>query len=186
MNCFDERPYDLMFSGQFTERKLPFFFAEIAQKVSKNIDGLKVLILGDGPLKNEFFQNLNQSGIDYTYAGFVKQEDLPQYYSSSKLFLFTTRLDPWGVVANEALASGTPVIVTPYAGVADDLVIDSFNGHVIDMNSDLWTEKILEILSQPLEWTRLSKNSFESVQEYTFENAAKGIMDACNYASMSK
>jgi glycosyltransferase involved in cell wall biosynthesis len=186
MNDFDDRPYDLMFSGQFTERKLPFFFAEIAQKVSKNIDGLKVLILGDGPLKNEFFQNLDQSGIDYTYAGFVKQEDLPKYYGASKLFLFTTRLDAWGVVSNEALASGTPVIVTPYAGVANDLVIDSFNGYVIDRNSDLWAEKIIEILNIPSDWKRFSENSFESVKDYTFENAAKGILDACTYASKSK
>jgi len=179
---FDERPYDLMFSGQFTERKLPFLFAEIAKNVAKDIKNIKVLILGDGPLKESFLGYLDQHKINYTYAGFIKQEELPLYYSKSKLFLFTTRWDPWGVVANEALASGTPVIVAPYAGVANDLIVENHNGHIVDTKSDLWIKKTLDILQNSQEWARLSNNSVQSIQDYTFDNAAKGILDACAYA----
>ena len=179
---FDERPYDLIFSGRFAEEKLPFLFAEIAKNVAKDISNVKVLLLGDGPLKESFLKKLDQNKINYTYAGFVKQEDLPIYYSASKLLLFTTRLDSWGVVANEALASGTPVIVTPYAGVANDLVTEKYNGHIIDTNIDLWAKKILGILQNHEEWARLSNNSVQSIQNYTFDNAAKGILDACTYA----
>jgi len=179
---FKEREYDLMFSGQFTERKLPFLFADVAEKVSKHISDLKVLILGDGPMKEELFAKLNNCGINYHYAGFVAQEELPKYYSSAKLFLFTTRLDPWGVVVNEAMASGTPVITTPYAGVINDLLIDEQNGYILNGDSDIWSKKVIEILKNQDLWQILSLNAKESVKEFNFDNAAKGIIEASEYA----
>lgn len=179
---FKDREYDLMFSGQFTERKLPFLFADTAQKVSKRIKNLKVLILGDGPLKEEFFSKLQEYNINYHYAGFVSQEELPKFYSNSKLFLFTTRLDPWGVVVNEALASGTPVITTKYAGVVNDLLIDKLNGSVLEIDSDQWSKHVIEILSNINLWQVLSLNAKESVKEFNFDNAAKGIIEASEYA----
>jgi len=179
---FEERKFDLMFSGQFTERKLPFFFAEIAKEVSLCIPTLKVLILGDGPLKKEFLSQLDRDKIDYLYAGFVDQKELPSYYSSARLFLFTTRLDPCGVVANEALASGTPVIVTPHAGVANDLVQDKYNGYVITIDSTKWAHRALEVLQDKEKWKNLSTHATESVKRYTYDNAAAGIFDACEYS----
>lgn len=181
-NKFEDREYDLMFSGQFTERKLPFFFAEIIEKVLKHIPNIKVLILGDGPLKEEFLLRLNNTNVNYYYAGFVKQGELQKYYSNSKLFLFTTRLDPWGVVVNEAMASGTPVLTTPYAGVINDLLIDSINGFILPVDSDIWSKKALEILDNKELWNSLSKASTNLVQEFNFDVAAKGIIDASEFA----
>lgn len=181
---FKDREYDLMFSGQFTERKLPFLFAEVAEKVSRKIENLKVLILGDGPLKDKFFTKLENASIDYHYAGFVSQNELPKYYSDSKLFLFTTRLDPWGVVVNEAMASGTPVLTSPFAGVVNDLLMNQKNGYILDIDSSIWSEKAIEILSNQNLWKDLSQNAKESVVDFNFDNAAKGIIDAseCAYA----
>ncbi|MFA6189056.1 MAG: glycosyltransferase family 4 protein [Sulfuricurvum sp.] len=179
---FYERNYDLMFSGQFTERKLPFFFAEIAKKVSHIRPNIRVLILGSGPLKEEFLKQLVDDHIEYTYPGFVSQEELPSYYCDAKLFLFTTRLDPWGVVANEALASGTPVLVTPHAGIANDLVKNDDNGYILNTDSALWATQILATLDNPEQWQKLSTNAVKSVNSYTYENAAMGILNACSYA----
>lgn len=179
---YQDRKFDLMFSGQFTERKLPFLFAEIAKKVSDRVSGLKVLILGSGPLKEEFLGRLMHDNINVEYAGFVGQEELPSFYASARLFLFTTRLDPWGVVANEALASGTPVFVTPYAGVTADLVKDGENGFVLESNSDVWADRIVELLQDLVLWKKLSLNAKESVEKFNFDNAAKGILNACEYA----
>lgn len=179
---FDERPYHLMFSGQFTERKLPFFFAEIAQKIAKKIPNLKVLILGNGPLKDEFFGLLKRYHIDFHYAGFVAQEKLPDYYSDAKLFLFPTLLDPWGVVANEAMASGTPVITTPQAGIIDDLLIDQQTGYILPIDSDIWSETVISLLNSSSVWNQLSSNAKRHVQDYNFDAASRGIIDAAEYA----
>lgn len=179
---FENREYDLMFSGQFTDRKMPLFFSEIAGKVSKEFPKLKVLVLGEGPLKEEFFSKLESLNIDFHYAGFVTQEELPSFYSRSKLFLFTTKLDPWGVVVNEALASGTPVLTTPFAGVANDLIINGKNGYVLPVDSKFWSQKIISLLNNQVQWNNLSIFSKRSVREFNFDAAAKGIVEACEFA----
>ncbi|MBM1105812.1 glycosyltransferase [Aurantibacter crassamenti] len=180
---FNIRKYHIMYSGQFTERKLPFFFADVVIKLAQKIDGFKVLILGSGPLQEELFSKLDAHNIDYDFPGFISQEKLPEYYSDAKLFLFTTRMDPWGVVANEAMASGTPVITSPYAGIVNDLLVDDNTGFAIKIDSDLWANKAFEILSNSDEWNRLSKNAKGKVQELNFESSAKGVIDAIDHVS---
>ena len=179
---FDDRTYDLMYSGHLAEHKLPFLFANIVEKISKNIPDIKILILGEGPLKQKFFEKLDKSGVNYHYAGFVSQAELPNYYGNSKLFLFTTKGDAWGVVVNEALASGTPVLTTSDAGVVGDLLIHGKNGYVLEADSIIWTHKVMDVLNNPKLWQQLSDNAKESVKKFNFKNAAQGIIDACEYA----
>jgi len=180
-NSFEDREYDLMFSGRFVDQKMPLFFAEVVSKVGQKIPNVKVLILGDGPLKEEFFSKLEECNIDFHYAGFVQQDELPLYYAKSKLFLFPTEIDAWGVVANEAMASGTPVLTSRFAGIIDDLLIDGKNGYVLDIDSTLWSEKATMLLQNKSHWIAFSHNAIESVSEFTFDNAAQGIIDACEY-----
>lgn len=182
-NKFIDRKYDLMFSGNLIDNKNPIFFIDIIKNLSIMMK-LNILIIGDGPLKKDILNKLNSlENVTFDYPGFVAQEELPYYYSNSKLFLFTTRLDAWGVVANESLASGTPVLVTPYAGVANDLVKNDENGYILDIDKEKWSRKIVEILNDESLWNRLSKDAIKSVKNYTFENAANGIITACNYKS---
>lgn len=183
---FNERQYDIMFSGQLYERKMPLFFVEVAEEIAKVYPKLRVLIVGDGPLKENVLSRFSKAQIDYHYPGLLPHEDLPQYYSASKIFLFTTKLDAWGVVANEALATGTPVITTPYAGVSDDLVQNNINGFVLEPNVKLWAEKVVELLSNQDQWELFSKNSSKTLEFYNQHNAAEGIIDACYYAMKLK
>lgn len=175
-----ERKFDLMFSGQFIDRKMPLFFVEIARIVKEHYGKCRVLILGNGLLEEEMIELLEKYNIEYSYPGFISQEDLPIYYAQAKLFLFPTRNDPWGVVVNEAMASGMPVITCSNAGVANDLVIDNFNGYVLPLLEKVWADKIVEIFNCSDEYCRLSENALKHVQTYSFENAAKGIIDAVN------
>lgn len=173
-----EKKYHLMFSGQFIERKLPFFFIEVARIIKERTGNCKVLLIGGGPLEEKMTEKLKEYKIDYDYPGFIEQQQLPGYYSKSKLFLFPTKLDPWGVVANEAMAAGVPVITCENAGVADDLVISEKTGYVLPLKEDVWAEKIISILTQPQLYEQISANAKEHVQKYNFQNAAKGFIDA--------
>jgi glycosyltransferase involved in cell wall biosynthesis len=176
-----EKKYDLMFSGQFIERKMPLFFAEVAQRIKAKRGKCSVLILGSGELKDEFLAKLEEFEIETHYAGYVSQNELPQYYASAKIFLFPTLQDPWGVVANEAMAAGTPVITCENAGVAGDLVIHDVNGHILPLNVDIWAEKTDFLLNNNETYTRLSKQALVDVQNFSYENAAQGIVDAVQY-----
>ncbi|NOY61679.1 MAG: glycosyltransferase family 4 protein, partial [Gammaproteobacteria bacterium] len=179
----NERRYHIMFSGAFHNIKMPLFFAEIAKKLALEIPDLKVLILGNGKLKKDFLNKLDHYEINYDYPGYVKQESLPGYYALAKLFLFPTKLDAWGLVANEALASGTPVITTPHAGIINDLLIDGKNGFILPADIDLWCSKILRLLNKEDQWNQFSQNAVESVKSFNFDDAADGIISACEYAT---
>lgn len=177
-----ERPYDIMYSGQIIDRKMPDFFVEVVCEVKKTIPNLRVLIIGNGALREKMLNNLADAGIEVDYAGFVAQEELPKYYSMSKLLLFTTSNDPWGIVANEALASGTPVITSKYSGVTDDLVVNNWNGYVLENNVTVWASNVIDILTNSSLWMSMHTNANNSLREHTFDNAAKGIIAAAQWA----
>ena len=179
---FEDREYDLMFSGRITEWKGALFFAEIAKKVALKIPNLKVLIIGDGPLREDLLKELEEANIDYHYAGFISQKELPQYYSNARLFLFTTKLDAWGVVVNESMAAGTPVVTTPFAGVINDLVIHEENGYILDMESSKWAENTTTLLLDTDKWRSFSENSKTKVSTFNTDNSTKGFIDAIEYA----
>lgn len=179
---YNERPFDLIFSGQFHERKLPFLFIEICKRVNEARGRCRVILIGDGPLREEMLEQLSLFKVDFVYPGFVQQELLPKYYSAAKVLLFTTRLDPWGVVANEAMAAGTPVITTPYAGVAGELVIDGVTGAVCEPDAEIWTAAAMRLLEDQDHWELCSANAKKVVASYTYDAAAAGIEAACEYA----
>lgn len=179
---FENRKYDIMFSGQFHERKLPFFFFDICKALAIERTNLSVLLIGDGPLRSEVLSKFSESGVVFDYAGFVDQQDLPNFYQSAKILLFTTRMDPWGVVANEAMASGTPVVTSPYAGVANELVIDGISGAVCELDTEIWVRAVNRLLDDKDYWTTCSVNSRKLVKNYNFKSAAKGIENACQFA----
>lgn len=181
-NGYDIRQYDLMFSGQFIDGKLPLFFIDVIIELYRIGRNVKVLIIGDGPLKEKMITKLDDQKIDYFYAGHIDQSDLPNYYSNSKLLLFPTLNDPWGIVANEALASGTPVLTTSDAGVSNDLVIDSKNGYILPIDISKWAVKITYLLENPKIWTEFSQSAFNDVADFNFDNAANGLIDAVNIA----
>lgn len=179
----EEKKYDVMFSGQFIDRKMPRFFCCVVKKIKEKKKDCSVLILGSGPQKNEFLGQLNKFGIDYYYPGFVQQNDLPNYYASAKLFLFPTLNDPWGVVANEACAAGVPVITCENAGVANDLILNGQNGFILPLKSDIWADACFKLLNNKTLYKRFSKEAMSRVQQYNFDVAATGIIDAVKYVS---
>ncbi len=186
INCPQlDKKYDLMFSGQFVERKMPFFFVDVCKEILKKYKTLKVLILGEGKLKSEIIDSLKYWNIDFYYPGFVQQQDLPKYYKQSKIFLFPTKSDPWGVVANEACAAGLPIITTPYSGVADEIVIHNYNGYVIDADIKKWGQYIDNLLSDELLYNKFATNSLKLISSFNDLNASKGIKDAIKYVSIN-
>jgi glycosyltransferase involved in cell wall biosynthesis len=181
----EEKKFDFIFCGRIVEAKNPLFALHVAQDVARRL-GRKVSILfvGSGAqeelVKSEAL--LHPGLIDTEFHGFAAQHELPSLYRSARIFLFPTLADVWGVVANEACAAGLPVIVSPHAGVTDELVLDGENGFVCELEVGAWAEHAELLLTQPAVYQRFSRRSRSLVNEYTFENAALGLVAACRHA----
>jgi glycosyltransferase involved in cell wall biosynthesis len=175
--------YDVMFSGQFIERKLPMFFCDVIEKLYAKKKDLKVLIIGNGPLRESILVRLNNLGVHFCYPGFIQQDVLPSYYANAKILLFPTLEDHWGIVSNEALAAGIPVITTNNAGVAYDLVLPGITGWVIDLEPGLWAEKCLELFDNPQLLNELKANCISHIQNYSLKSSAEGFIKAILYTA---
>jgi glycosyltransferase involved in cell wall biosynthesis len=84
-------------------------------------------------------------------------------------------VDPWGVVANEACAAGVPVIVTPFAGVSGELVVDGETGSILPLDVEAWAQTVTQWLSDDALYARLSSKCRQVVKPYNFENATQGM-----------
>jgi len=85
-------------------------------------------IIGDGPEKQSLM-DLAKSDLGVKFFGFVQPDLVSKYFSLATAFIFPTRYDGWGVVLNEAIAFGLPIIVSD-AAVSSELICDGINGYV--------------------------------------------------------
>jgi glycosyltransferase involved in cell wall biosynthesis len=178
--------FDFIFCGRIEEVKNPLFALDVAAAVAQRL-GRRTSILFVGSGTEE--ENLRKAAaclsalVEAEFHGFATQDELPGLYQSARIFLLPSRWDPWGVVANEACAAGLPVIVSPHAGVAGELVQDGENGFVCRLNPILWAERASSLLVGEDTYRRFALRSSELASRYTFERAAAGVVDACRYAT---
>jgi len=93
-----------------------------------------LVLLGDGPLRgtlNSQLSTLNLHG-HVQMPGFKQYPELPAYYGCASAFIHASTTEQWGLVVNEAMASGLPVLVSNRCGCAADLVQDGVNGLTFD------------------------------------------------------
>lgn len=181
--------YDFVFCGQFVERKNPLFAIRVADGVARRLGRtVSIRFLGKGPMEDEIRQEalLTEGRVDLSFAGYLLQKDMPAEYAASRVFLFPTRMDCWGVVINEACAAGVPCVVSPHTGVANELVVEGENGHVCELDLAMWVERSVRLLTDEALWQRFSVASREKVKGYSFEVAAQGIRDAAVQATAGK
>lgn len=176
-----EKRFDFIFCGRFVTIKNPLFAIEVVRQVSRRLGRrASVVFVGSGELEPEMRMAAEASAAETesVFAGFARQDELPQLYGSARILLFPTQWDPWGVVANEACAAGLPVLISPAAGSARELVRDGENGFVIPLNLETWVDAAVRLLSDSALYAAMSARSRALVQEYSFTNAAAGIAQA--------
>ena len=177
------RRFDVMFSGRIVEVKNPAFFADVCAAIRATLGQCRVLIIGEGEesLKAKIRGVFNQHGVSSEFAGFVPHTALPDYYAQARLLLLPTSGDCWGVVINEAMAAGTPVITTELTAAAGELVLHGRNGYVLPLDVDAWAAAASELLGSESTWESFSQCSRQTVAAFNYDRAAAGILDAFAY-----
>jgi len=179
------KSYDFIFSGRIEPVKNPLFALNVALAVARQLKRkVSILFVGSGSLEAMLSNAARQheEWIEARFAGFVTQAQLPELYCSARILLMPTRWDPWGMVVNEACAAGLPVIVTPAAGAAGDLVHHGENGYIADLNLERWTQLAAGLLTDVALYQRFATRSRQLANEYTFDDATNGFISACRAA----
>jgi glycosyltransferase involved in cell wall biosynthesis len=113
------------------------------------------------------------------FAGFAQREQLSSYYALAEVLILPTYSDPWGLVVNEAMACGLPVIVSKVAGCAADLVREIWNGLLtLPRDESSLLAAMTKIASQPELRNIMRGNSSRHISHYSPEAWSLGITRA--------
>lgn len=182
---FEDRSYDLLFCGHLDEdRKGCLFFAEVVDALVAQGRRPTVRVAGDGPLRAELDRRLRAAGLTPSFDGYVTQKALAEVYGSAKVFLFPSRGDPWGLVANEAIQCGTPVIASPHAQAALELVGPSGAGVVVPLEASAWANAVRRHLDDRAVWEAAHARAVAAARGFSLDRMAQGFLDACAHAAL--
>ena len=117
------------------------------------------------------------------FPGFAQREDLAGLYALAETLVLPTHSDPWGLVVNEAMACGVPIIVSSVAGCSADLVEDGWNGYVVPpRDSEKLSVAIDSLVRQAELKGQMSARSLERIRKYSPEACADGLAAAATSA----
>ena len=143
-----------------------------------------LVLLGDGPLKADLCHMISDLRLnDHVHLpGFKPYDELPVYYALGNAFVHASTTEQWGLVVNEAIASGLPVIVSDRCGCAPELV--NGNGFTFDpTNEDELTARLLEMASlSDEERKHLGDNSYRIAANFAPERFGEGLERAASVA----
>ncbi len=131
-----------------------------------------IYIIGDEPTQ-EFINWKEEKTLNQVhFVGFQSKENLQKWYQAADVFVLPTREDIWGLVINEAMAQGLPVITTNKCVAGLELIKEGQNGYIIPTeNSKALAEAILKIFKQ--DCRAMGQKSLEFIKPYTIENMAQ-------------
>lgn len=141
---------------------------------SKLDDNTGVYIVGGEPTQEylDIIKEYNLKNIHF--VSFISKTELREYYLAADVFVLPTRSDVWGLVINEAMSCGLPVVTTDKCIAGMELIEDDKNGYVVPVdNSDKLAEKCKYILEHSDLATSMTENNLKKIKEYTIEKMAE-------------
>jgi len=143
-----------------------------------------LVVLGDGPLKTDLCRLISDLRLNehVHLAGYKQYDELPVYYASANAFVHASTTEQWGLVVNEAIASGLPVIISNRCGCAPELV--NGNGFTFDpTNEHELAARLSEMASlSDQEQKHLRDNSYRIASNFAPERFGEGLERAASVA----
>jgi len=176
-------------SARFIEKKnLPTLVQAYAEYRRRSEIAAKMpwdlVLLGDGPLRETLNYQLSTLNLNehVQLPGFKPYDELPVYYALANTFVHASTTEQWGLVVNEAIASGLPVIVSNRCGCAPELV--NGNGFTFDpTNEDELATQLFEMASlSDQERNHLGNNSYRIAANFAPERFGEGLERAATVA----
>lgn len=168
-----------LFVGQLIERK----GIELLLDAFKGMQGGELWVAGDGPLRG-LVQDAAQRDGRIEFLGSLGWVELHRRYADVDVLILPSSYEVWGLVVNEAVEHGLPVIATDQVAAADDLLEDGVTGRVVPArNRDALLAAMREIASwSPQQRDRCAIRSRKIADDWSVERAADGIVTAAEIA----
>jgi glycosyltransferase involved in cell wall biosynthesis len=178
-------PVTFFFCGQMIERKgVDLLLLAFDRLIIQGIDAQLLLVGREADLPRFLARISPIARPRIRYEGFQPPEKLPEYFGKSDVFVLPSRHDGWGVVVNQALAAGLPIITSNAVGAGLDLVENGVNGMRVPANDMNALYRSMEMLaSNPELVRRWGEKSREKARDLTPEIGAEKwvrVFDDCS------
>jgi glycosyltransferase involved in cell wall biosynthesis len=144
-----------------------------------------LVLVGDGPLKNELTELRRQLRLETSvhFVRFQQYQQLPAYYGLAEALVLPSLSETWGLVVNEAMAAGLPVLVSDRCGCAQDLVRDGFNGFSFDprATSDI-RDAMLRLSGEQCNRQAMGEYGRQSIRRWSVQSFADNLKRAATMA----
>src|SRR3990167_903200 len=139
---------------------------------------VKLLIAGDGPMCQQIEESVRLNK-QIRYAGRVSGNDVIKVYHAVDVMILPSYTEPWGLVVNEAMALGLPVIVSDRVGCIDDLIIHKKTGIIVKtVDITALQNAVEELMIASDKRANMSNHALKIIETWTLENEAKKICQA--------
>lgn len=165
-----------LFVGRLVSGKGVFDLLDAYQRLTPALrEQVGLVFAGEGAMRADLesrARDIHPGRVHF--AGFVHRDALAAYYALAECFVFPTRTDPWGLVVNEAMACGLPIICTRVAGCAADLVQE--NGRLVSpANVDELANAMEDIATNSDTRERMARESRQVINTHSPERCAAGL-----------
>jgi glycosyltransferase involved in cell wall biosynthesis len=174
-------PRFFLYAGRLVREKGIFDLLRAYRALQPELrENVGLVFVGDGPERSALLQHAAATNPGSVHiVGFAQREQLSAYYALADLLVFPTHTDAWGLVVNEGMACGLPVIASQAAGCVADLVENGWNGRVVPVGNVQQLTSAMEELGNDAELrTLMGRRSRERIEQYSPEAWAAGMANA--------
>jgi glycosyltransferase involved in cell wall biosynthesis len=170
---------NFLFAGKFIDKKNPLLLIDAFVELKKQKENVRLLLVGNGLLENTIKERINllPFGIasSITLLPFQDQHQIKLLYRVANVFVLPSVSETWGLSVNEALASGTPVIVSDKCGSSKDLVKKDINGLVFKSGERQDLLQKMNMMCDGKLIERLSLQTLDSLTQFTYHSFKKAL-----------
>ena len=176
-------PRYFLYAGRIIPEKGVFQLLEAYTRLApESRAAVGLVFVGEGSAKKELISIMKASKVcpgAVVFPGFAQRDQLAAFYALAEALVFPTCSDPWGLVVNEAMACGLPIIATDIAGCTADLVQNGQNGYVVPAaHVDKLAEAMAAFARDPQLASRMGELSARLIQDFSPESCAAGLAAA--------
>lgn len=142
-------------------------------------------LLGDGPQKSELVKMVDDYKLNdkIHFKGFKQYAELPVFFGLARAFVHVSTTEQWGLVVNEAMAAGLPVIISERCGCVPELVQNGVNGYSFDpTNWEELAQKMISFSNGSVDLDSFGVQSQAIVNRLSPDKFGKGLLGAATAA----
>lgn len=158
-----------------TEKNLEFLLRMLKIVKEKNANTV-LCIVGDGKGRVALEQKARELNLenDVKFCGFLERKKTIEAFFGADMFVFSSKTDTQGLVLNEAIAAGKPVVMIHDEGLIE-AVKNNFNGFEVPANERIFAEKVNGLLQNPKLYDKMTRNSHALAERFSIEKQAEKL-----------